>query len=293
MAPVRPAPFSPVLLPRQQGELRAPKPSLLPWAASSFAIVSVAAPSFGAESDMPPRAPIDLDEAAESRLIGGKNKPGFLVLTHEAEGAARTRISVHGVNGSPRDVAPLNTLGPRLGENTITFAYDDRFRRLEHSAKDLARSIGEWRTAHPDRELVIDAHSMGGRVALAALAELAKTTELGPIHLNLIAVPLAGYEGANWARVSPAFLRGLIPVTRPGVDMGTSSRFQKSLNELVLPPSVKTTIFVAGKDQVVDGADAHPAHIVSNLNAEVVHYPDEDHVSIVARVAERLAGVED
>lgn len=251
-------------------------------------MVSVVSPVVAAERPVDvPRAPLSLHELEEARLLGGKNQAGRLVRTHAGE-PARTRVAVHGVNASPADVAALSALGPARGEDAHTFAYDDRFRRLEHSADDLARALTEWRRAHPSATLVIDAHSMGGRVALAAVSRLAASMDPGPIELNLIAVPLAGYESANWSRLTPAPLRDLIPVTRPGIDMGTRSRFQKELDRLVLPDSVQTTLYVAGRDEVVEGADAHPRHIVRNLRARVVHLEHEDHVSVLAKVAERL-----
>lgn len=284
-----PSPFAPAALPRHSHT--EPQPSgvhLRAWAASGLAVVSVTAPALAAEAPVEvPRAPVSLDELEEARLLGGKNRVGRLVQTHFAE-TARARIAVHGVNGSPADVAPLTELGPARGENTHAFAYDDRFRRLEHSADDLARVLVEWRTAHPETLLSIDAHSMGGRIAVAAVARMAATMDPGPIELNLIAVPLAGYESANWARLSPAPLRGLIPVTRPGLDMGTRSGFQRALDRVVLPESVRTTIYVAGRDEVVEGGDAHPLHVVRNLRARVVHLEHEDHVSVVAKVAELL-----
>lgn len=281
-------------LPRRQLSDSAPGSGqrLKDWVGPGLAVVASVAPVAIASAETlaeGPRAPISLDELGETRLLGGKNEAGRLVPTYEAPESHRARIAVHGVNGSPLDVSPLTALGPVLGENTHAFAYDDRFRRLEHSALDLAQAILEWRTQHHGERLTIDAHSMGGRVTLAALAKVASITDPGPIQLNLISVPLAGYESANWSKLTPGFLRDLIPVARPSLDMGTKSRFQEGIDRLVLPESVRTTIYVAGKDEVVSGADAYPTHVVRNLRAKVVHLPEEDHVSVVSRVASLLA----
>ena len=276
--------------PRQQGESRAGQARLPAWANSGMALVSVATPIALADAPLEmPRAPISFNELEEARLLAGKNKPGLLVPTHLAEGSSRTRISVHGVNASPDGLGPLLQLGATLGENASTFAYDDRFRRLEHSATDLAQALRDWRVANPGQTLVIDAHSMGGRVVLAALAQIEDLASYGPVELNLVAVPLAGYGSANWSRLTPGFLRDSIPVARPSLDMGSRSRFQKRLDQVVLPENVCTTIYVAGQDEVVDGADAHPTHIVNNLAAKVVHLPEVGHVSILGEVASRLS----
>lgn len=278
------------LRPRTQLEHGSENRRLYAYLNSGMAVVTMVSPAaLASNTHEVPRVPISFDELSESRLIAGKNAPGVLVSTHVAEGSARTRISVHGVNASPEDLGPLLHLGAERGENASTFAYDDRFRRLEHSAADLATGLAEWRAANPEQTLVIDAHSMGGRVVLAALAKIPNLETFGPIELNLVAVPLAGYGSANWSKLTPGFLRDAIPVARPSLDMGSRSRFQKGLDRLVLPDNVRTTIYVAGKDDVVEGGDAHPTHMVKNLRAKVVHVPEAGHVSILSEAAGLLS----
>ncbi|MCK6552849.1 hypothetical protein L6R52_43900, partial [Myxococcota bacterium] len=162
-------------------------------------------------------------------------------------------------------------------------------RRLTDSSIDLATQLRTWLDVNPGAPLAIDAHSMGGRVVLAALDQLAREGRLGAraISLNLIAPPLGGYTAANAARWAPSFLGGAFDGLRPGIDMGTSSSFQERLEALALPPNVHTTIWVAERDTIVDPSMAGFAQIRARLGAETRVVPGATHDSIIDAFAAR------
>jgi hypothetical protein len=49
------------------------------------------------------------------------------------------------------------------------FAYDNKFRSLEDSSRDLARAIESWMVVNSERQFRITAHSLGTRISLGAL----------------------------------------------------------------------------------------------------------------------------
>lgn len=222
------------------------------------------------------------NEAQERQLLGGTNQPGRLVQLMEGRNGAV--ITVHGVNAAPDAVNSLAEPGVRTGQEVHTFAYDDRFRSLSDSSQDLARQLRQWMERNPGQPLNLRAHSMGGRITLGALALLQEQGQLlgRPIQLDLVAPPLGGFVAANWARADfTGVLGSLIPVMRPGQDMGTGSGFQERLENLRLPANVRTRIFVGDRDQVVDPNLAGFQRIQRNLRAQLIRLPDADHDSIL------------
>src|SRR5262249_22528251 len=157
-------------------------------------------------------------------------------------------IAVHGIRRTPSDLAPLIEQAIDAGCTVKVFAYDSKFHSLEDSSRDLADAIETWSETQPSADLRIDAHSMGGRVALGALARLlAMGTLKRHIELNLIAVPLAGVRSANFARLLPRFL----PFVRPLVGVAPSSAYQQMIEHLQLPGNVDVNVFVGDRDSVI------------------------------------------
>ena len=225
------------------------------------------------------------NESQERQILGGSNQPGRLVpLVQGRNGAVMT---IHGVNAAPETVNSLAQPGVRNGQEVHTFAYDDRFRRLGDSSQDLAGQLSQWMDRNPGQPLTLRAHSMGSRVTLGALSVLQEQGRLEGrrINLDLVAPPLGGYSAANWARADfTGVLGSMVPVLRPGRDMGTSSGFQEQLESLRLPSNVRTRIFLGGRDQVVDPNLAGFQRIQQNLGAEVIRFPDADHNTILQQV---------
>jgi pimeloyl-ACP methyl ester carboxylesterase len=225
------------------------------------------------------------NEAQEREILGGRNQPGRLVPLMQGRNGAV--VTIHGVNSAPEAVNSLAEPGVRSGQEVHTFAYDDRFRRLGDSSRDLAGQLGEWMERNPGKPLTLRAHSMGGRVTLGALGLLQEEGRLEGrrINLDLVAPPLGGYGAANWARADfTGVLGGVVPVLRPGRDMGTSSGFQEQLESLRLPANVRTRIFVGGRDEVVNPNLDGFQRIQQNLRAQVIHLPEADHNTILQQL---------
>ena len=226
-----------------------------------------------------------ISQDQEVELLGGKDRPGRLERIAEGN-SGHTVFTVHGINGAPDVVQPLSQRAADQGHEVQTFVYDDQYRRLEDSSRDLADSLRAWMEAHPGEPLEIHAHSMGTRVSLGALDLLNQEGRLTvPVDLHLVAPPLGGYAAANMARMSPGFLGSLIAGVRPGVDMGTTSDFQARLEALNLPSNVRTTIYMGTQDTVVDHQMPGFHRISNNLGARLVTVDGADHINVVTRVA--------
>lgn len=225
-----------------------------------------------------------LDEEAEARILGGRNRPGRMVQLAQGAPGAGTTLTIHGINASPADVQGLSEHAAGQGHAVHTFAYDDRFRRLEDSSADLATQLSQWMSQNPGQPLRIRAHSMGGRVALAALQQLHEEGRLtNRVTLDLIAPPLGGFGAANWARLD--FLDALGPHiggVRPGRDMGTSSPFQERLERSQIP-GVVTRIFLGEQDRLVDPRMPGFQAVAGRMRATQDYLPG-DHVSVLEQV---------
>lgn len=229
--------------------------------------------------------PSTLDQSWERATIG-KNQPGQLIALG-GDAKKGVAITIHGINDAPTGIAALTNARLDKGGKVSTFGWDDNYRRLDDTANDFARSVKSELSKHPGSTLRIDAHSMGGRVALVALGRLQKEGALNgkKVELNLIAPPLGGYGGANAAGWAPKFAQGIKNV-RPGVDMGSTSDFQKEL-EAVRLPNVKVSVFGGSKDETAP-VDGRFREIAKNLGAKMTVVDGADHMSILASVASRL-----
>jgi hypothetical protein len=231
----------------------------------------------------------DFNEQFEAKEVGGPNQPGVLVLLGGDQRNSLT-ITVHGIMCAPNSVGELSAQAADAGGAVATFAYDDAYRRLTYSARDLACGAKVWLAENPGKTLTFDGHSMGCRIILGALAILKDEGALSgrAIDVNLVAPCLAGYDSADWAIFAMPVLENLIPNTQPGKDMGTHSSFQKMLAGLTLPENVKVRVFSAGQDTVVDvDAPAFKA-MVKSLGAQPIFFPDANHMSILAFTAKWL-----
>jgi len=226
-----------------------------------------------------------IDEAGEARILARTSTIGTLVEVNAGDPGAATRVTIHGINAAPDTVEPLNARGVKRGDRVLTFAYDDRHSRLSETSAVLARELGEWMKSNPGERLIIEAHSMGGRVLLGALNELNARGELtGPVDVTLIAPPLAGYRSANGSRMLPGFIARAIGGAMPGKDMGTSSDYQKMLESLTLPSSVKTTIYVAANDTIAMPDSPTNVAIARNLGARFFRVDGAGHDDVIGRV---------
>jgi pimeloyl-ACP methyl ester carboxylesterase len=234
---------------------------------------------------------VTFSEAFEQTVLGGLHA-GRLVTLFQGDPQRPLVITVHGINGSPEDLRPVIDLSMARGKTTLTFAYDDQHRRLTDTTTDLASELAARLARAPLPAIELIAHSMGSRVALAALGRLQRSGALTmPMWLQLIAPPLGGFDVANFASLAPAVVGELIPGVEPGKDLGTASAFQAALEALRLPPLVRTTIFLGGADRVVDPTLVGFTRIVEHLAATIVRFPQADHLGCVAAAAAWLATV--
>lgn len=171
------------------------------------------------------------NERAESDAIGGKGAPGKVVPLG-GDPRKGTTLSVHGINASPGAVAPL-TEPAKKGSASATFAYDDKARSLDASADDFRRGVTDILAKNPNAPLTINAHSMGSRVAVVGLDRMRKDGSLKgrDVTLNLVAPPLAGFKSANSI---PDAATKLMPSLKSSVDMGSSSAFQREIENAKL-----------------------------------------------------------
>jgi hypothetical protein len=230
-----------------------------------------------------------IKEPEEQQILGGKDTVGKMVdLGGNPENGLA--LTIHGINGAPEDVDALSQHSLDGDVQTRTYAYDDNYRRLKDTASDLSGQLQGWLQENPGKPLTVHAHSMGSRVALAALDDLNKKGLLKgrEVEFNMVAPPLGGYASANFAVTAPDFIAGGIKNLRPSKDMGTNSAFQEKLEAARLPDNVKVRIFTAGHDTVVDYDNPHFKTIVGNLRAPVIALPDADHVNSVEAAARWL-----
>jgi hypothetical protein len=223
-----------------------------------------------------------LDAAFERKVLREARGRGTLIDIHPGRADRPTAIFVHGMAGAASDLTGVIQRAIDAGDTVTTFAYDDKFRTLEDSSRDLARAIDALMNGDPARTLRLVAHSMGGRVALGALASLQRDGRLtGEVELNLIASPIAGVPSAMFSQVAPAFL----PWIRPSRGMASASGFQRMIDRLVLPSNVTVNIFVGGKDEVFDHSTDRYRLLIEKLRATVMVFAGATHMTILDEVA--------
>jgi Alpha/beta hydrolase of unknown function (DUF900) len=236
-----------------------------------------------------------VNETRETGIVDAKKGAGHLVPLSDGKSDRPMTVTVHGFTGNPDDVRPLSNRAAKAGDAVKTFAYDDTSRRLNQSSTELANGMAKWLKENPGRPLRIDAHSMGGRVALDAVDQLSKKGLLKgrQVELNLVASAINGDSRGTAAYVTtqiPLTGQGLaeLPLIKSGQDMSRHSDFQKGLDQIKLPPNVKVRVFTGGEDGKVDRDEKFEA-MCKQLNAERVHFPKADHDTAVDEAARWLS----
>jgi len=225
---------------------------------------------------------MSLDEVFERKTLKETHGRGILVDVFTGEPGRTTAIAIHGIHGSPVDVAPLMQSEIDLGHTVKAFVYDDEFRSLQDSSADLATSIGRWVDEHPGRALRLDAHSMGGRVALGALNILCQQRRLtGEVEVNLIGSPIAGVKSANFSLLWPGF----IPWIRPLHGVAPASKYQQMIDGLLLPNNVIVNVFAGDHDEVFNASTKKYRDLVRHLHGTLTIFHGATHVSILDVVA--------
>lgn len=221
-----------------------------------------------------------ISEAQERGTVAAANGAHLVPLSEGRPDRPMT-VTVHGINASPDDVTSLSGRAIAAGDAVRTLAYDDQHTGLEATSRAFANDVGAWLRENPGRPLRIDAHSMGGRVALRGLHMLQQEGALNgrQVELNLIASPINGMSAANMAAMANLPLMGPIrniPGVVPGVDMGSLSGFQDRLNEVRFDDNVHVRVFTAGDDSIVN-PNGDFMSMVGRLEAVRVHLPNATH----------------
>jgi pimeloyl-ACP methyl ester carboxylesterase len=228
------------------------------------------------------RQPASIDAVFERQLLKETHGHGTFVDVHTGDADTPTTIFVHGMPGAASSLTGVIQKAIDAGGTVKAFAYDNKFRSLEDSSRDLASSIETWMDDNPGRRLRVTAHSMGGRVALGALAILETDGRLRrDVELNLMASPIAGMKSAIFSVLAPGF----IPWIRPSRGIASVSKFQRVIDRLELPPNVKVNIFVGDKDEVFTHSTKKYGALVKKLHATLKVFANATHMSILDEVA--------
>src|SRR5262245_247919 len=94
-----------------------------------------------------------MDKTSERMALRNAHGRGTLIDVHRGQEDQLTVIAVHGIRGTPSDLAPLIQKAIDADCTVKVFAYDDKFRSLEDSSHDLAVAIETWSEAHPSPDL--------------------------------------------------------------------------------------------------------------------------------------------
>ncbi len=256
--------------------------------ASASSWASPTGPGRGTASE-PATGIVEVDERVERSVLRSRNAPGVLVQVSAGSPGGGVGVTVHGINARCSDVGPLTLELADRGTATLTFVYDDHYRRLRDSAADLAAALRPHLDVRPGEPLLVRAHSMGSRIVLVALECLGRkgTLDGRDVEVALVAPPLGGYRSANLARVTPWPLSRIKNV-RPAIDMGRHSRFQRRLQSLSLPQHVRVSVFFGTRDRVVDAADRRLWQVIARTRAWPVWLPGATHESAVGAAADWL-----
>jgi pimeloyl-ACP methyl ester carboxylesterase len=228
------------------------------------------------------RQPASIDGVFERKLLKETHGRGTFVDVHTGAADTPTTIFVHGMPGAASSLTGVIQKAIDAGGTVKAFVYDNKFRSLENSSRDLASSIETWMDDNPGYALRIAAHSMGGRVALGALAILQRDGRLtGDVELNLIASPIAGIKSAIFSVLAPPFL----PWIRPIRGIASVSKFQGVIDRLELPSNVKVNIFVGDKDDVFKHSTKKYGALVEKLHATLKVFANATHMSVLDEVA--------
>lgn len=223
----------------------------------------------------------------QGRLLRGQEHCTAILPLSEANPQGPGYLSVHGLGTGPDAMAAVDQQALSEGRNVSTVAYREMTCSIGESGRDLAAQMAPWLQAHADHPIEITTHSLGGRIVLEALSELARDGKLPktPIQLHLISPPLGGFGLLNLSLTMPPFLAKLIPGANPTRDLATHSGAQHRLRDIKLPDNVHTRIYYGTKDQLIDYTARDAVHVAKNLNAEVYYIAGRHHTEMVDAVA--------
>jgi hypothetical protein len=234
---------------------------------------------------------VHIDEEAERAWIGVNGRARVIELGGNEQFG--TTLTIHGINAAPNDVALLSNAALARGERTLTIAYDDNFRRLQHTADDFARHVEAVQSMLPPQtRLRIDAHSMGARAIVVALDRMQRAGRLtrNSVELHLIAPLLRGIRAANQTWMFPIILpfglSTLVKNAEPARDLAQSSEFQRELEAARFPAQVRVAITLAEHDRFAR-KDANCIKLAERWRANILVLPGTTHLSILSAASSR------
>jgi hypothetical protein len=229
---------------------------------------------------------VHIDEKAERAWIGTNGRARLIELGGDER--VGTTLTIHGINAAPNDVAKLSNAALARGERTLTIAYDDNFRRLQHTAADFARQVEAVQSTLPlQTRLRIDAHSMGARAIVVALDRMQRAGHLSrsTLDLHLIAPLLRGIRAANSTWMMPLLLpfglSTLVKNAEPARDLAQSSDFQRELEAARFPAQVRVAITLAEHDRMAS-KDAVCLKLADRWHANILVLPGTTHLSVLS-----------
>lgn len=226
-----------------------------------------------------------VDNPTESALL----EQGFPCgqILQLSQGTQGHHLSIHGLGASPETLQPQIEQARAQGMSTDTFLYKDLECNQPETTLGLARALKDWFTSEPG-PMRIDAHSLGGRILIDALAYLAKREEIPdrPIEIRLAAPPLAGFEAAGLARNLPDGLAHWIPGARPSTSLASDSASQQRLRAADLPDNIDVSIYYGARDSIIDYEKPDHRRVEENLGARVYYLEEAGHGDVNQQIVE-------
>jgi hypothetical protein len=99
------------------------------------------------------RQPASIDGEFERNLLKETHGHGTLIDVRTGAADKPTTIFVHGIPGAASSLTGVIQKAIDAGGTVKAFAYDNKFRSMEDSSRDLASSIETWMDDNPGRPL--------------------------------------------------------------------------------------------------------------------------------------------
>ena len=205
-------------------------------------------------------------------------------------------LFVHGINGSPQDLRPIQDALDRDRFQAWFLAYPSAL-RLALVAHFVETALQDLILTYQLQRIYVVAHSMGGLISRAVINTLGEAGqhEVPRVFITL-ATPFRGSEAAELTRAAPAAVLPPWLNRVSWIDMVPDSHFQKQLYARPLPETTDHHLFFAYQEgEATDGA----VSILSQLDpraedgARSITSARASHLGIVSdpRVQEKLHAI--
>tara|TARA_Y100001934_G_C12343531_1_gene771519 strand:+ start:439 stop:1713 length:1275 start_codon:yes stop_codon:yes gene_type:complete len=137
----------------------------------------------------------------------------------------KTVLIIHGLESSPKELRPIQRCFEKSGIQTLIYEYPNDG-SLAYAGDELANLLTKFQTKHPNIEITIAAHSMGGLVARYCL-ENPKLDVSNVVRLVLLGTPNRGSDLVRGYGVLE-FVLDVLPNVRTGTPLAV---YQDGLGE--------------------------------------------------------------